>query len=299
MTKMLYNPLLMELAKANSGLTKAAFIPAGQAGGDPSQGGAPPPGGDPSQGGAPPPGMAPPGMGGDPAGTAPGASPSPPPGDPAAAGGAPPPGAPGGSLPNEIVGLITQTIQQQMAAGGGQAGGAGGPKKSKGGDELALQMYKMNVFLMAIITGLNKADIRIEIPPEAMLGPPPGSDPAMAAQQGAAVQPGQPGVAQPGADPNAAAGGQPPQQQPMPFAPALQPKTAAQLAEDLASEEELLAMGMPISKEAVANSPIPQGIQEMFGTAPETDAPPAMSVTQKASATLELIAAARRNRLDQ
>ena len=290
MTSIRLNPVLLDFAKQAAGLDKRAFIPAGQ---DPAAGGGAPPGGDPSQAGGTPPGSPP---GGDPSM---GGAPPPAGGDPAAAGGAPPPGgAPGGSLPNELVGLITQTIQQQMAMGGGAGGaaGGGGPKKSKGGDEVAMQLYKTNVFLMAIITALNKAGMEVEIPPEAMLGPPPGSDPAMAGQAGMQVPAGQPGVAQPGApgaDPNAAAGGQPQQ---TPFVPSLAPKTAEDA--EMADEDELLAMGIPISKEAVATNPLPQVMQEMFGG----DAEPAQAApttTQKASAVLEMIEAARRNRQTQ
>lgn len=278
------NPLLLDLAKTNAGIRKAAFIPAGQAGGDPSQGGAPPPGGDPSQGGAPPPGGDP-SMGGAPP---PGAPPG---GDPAAAGGAPP------GPPPEMMGMIQQVVTQavQQAMQGGQPGmpgapGAAGPKKSKGGDEVALQLYKTNVFLMAIVRGLIKSGVEIEIPPEAMLGPPPGSDPAMAGAMGANVQ-GMGGA--PGQDPNAAAGQDPnaqPQQQPMNFAPALAPKTAEDDT-DFDVEDAALSLGIPFDKLA-APTPVPPAITELFPQPKQAQANEP-SVQDKANMVLHMINAGR------
>jgi hypothetical protein len=304
MTTISINPVLMDLARVRTGLSKTAFIPAGAAappGGDPSAGGAPPPGGDPSMGGPPP--------GGDPSmgGMPPGGDPSmggpppagpPPGGDPAAAGGAAPIG-----LPPEVMAAIGQVVSQavQQASQGGAPGAPGAPgggKKGGKNDEQAMQMYKTNVFLMAIITGLNKAGIQIEIPPEAMLGPPPGTDPAMAGAAGAAIPAG-PGVASPGADPNAAAaGGQDPNAAPPPmnFMPSLAPKTAAAFNEDdLATEDECLALGMPYPKTAEA-SPVLSAMQEMFGAVPSQAAADDPSVTTRAGAIMEMIAASRRSR---
>jgi len=292
MSTMKLNPLLLELAKNNTGLRKAAFIPAGQAGGDPAAGGAPPPGGDPSQGGAPPSGGDP-SMGG-----------APPPGDPS---GAPPGGDPSGGAggapagpPPEMMMMIqqvvTQAVQQAMQQGGQPgmpgAAGAAGPKKSKGGDEVALQLYKTNTFLMAIITALNKAGVQVEIPPEAMLGPPPGTDPSMAGAMGANVQ--SPGVAAPGADPNAAGGQDPnaqPQQQQMQFAPAIAPKTAAD--EDFDLEDAALSLGIPFEKVAVTTPP--PSITEMFPPPKQAEAAEG-SVQDRANMVMHMIAASRQQR---
>jgi len=167
------NPVLLQMlraqldslvaASAPEPAQKQAFVPAG--------------GGDPAAGGAPP-GMPGPGM--------------PPPGDPAAAGGMPPPGAPpmdpaaAGGMPAPgldptLQQAITTAVQQAMASGGAGVPGAKKPGTGKaGGDEVARQLYNMNALLTAIVGGLNRAGMDIQLPPEMLLGPPPGSDPATA-----------------------------------------------------------------------------------------------------------------------
>jgi hypothetical protein len=212
--------------------------------------------------------------------------------DPAAAGGAPPaPGMPsaGGAPPPPagvdpmLAGIIQQTVQMTMQNAQG-LGGAGGPKKGGKGDEAAMQMYKMNVMLMAIIGGLNKMGADIQIPNEMMLGPPPGSDPTMAMQAAGAVP-------QPGTDPNAAQGqgaqdpNAPQGQQPMNFMPALAPKQAAE------DEEAVEPLGRAIDK--IAEMPITAEVREMFGM-PEPPAKLAADVGTRAAGVMQLIQASRR-----
>ena len=309
------NPALLEITRERLGMNKQAFIPSPQAGGppqaDPTQGGAPP-------GGAPP-GGAPPG--GDPSqmGGAPPGGGMPPAGDPSMGGGSPPGAPPAGG--GAGLDVVMQTLQrmEQLLAQGGQPGapGAGGPKKSggKGGDELARQMYNQNVLLTAIITAMNKGGMQVEIPANMLLGPAPGTDPAMAAQQGIGAGMGQPGVAQPGdpnaqgpggappgQDPNAAGGDpsqQPPQQQPMNFMPNLAPKTAsAEEEEDLESNQFCARLGMPYPGKQAEMKVIP-AMQELFGFSPDTPAPPGSTISDKAAAVFELIGATRRTRMGQ
>lgn len=193
------NPALVALLRAQlDGMDKQAFTPAPALAGDPATGAAPPV--DPAMAAAAPQG-APPGAppGGDPA--AAGA----PPADPAAAGGMPPPG-----LDPMLQQAITMAVQQAMQGAGGAPGAGGKRTGGKGGDETASQLYKMNTMLTAMIEGLNRAGMDIQVPVQMMLGPPPGSDPAaavaMAPQPGA--QPGPPG-APPGAPAGAPPGGDP------------------------------------------------------------------------------------------
>ena len=194
------NPALLTLLRQQlDGMAKQAFTPAPALAGDPATGGAPPvdpamaaAGGDPAAAGGMPPG-------GDPAAMAA------PPGDPAAAGGMPPPG-----LDPMLQQAITMAVQQAMQGAGGAPSAGGGKRSgSKGGDETASQLYKMNTMLTAMIEGLNRAGMDIQIPVQMMLGPPPGSDPAaavaMASQGGApGMPPGMPPGAPPG-DPAAQA----------------------------------------------------------------------------------------------
>lgn len=292
---MAVNQLLLDMAKQKTGLTKTAFIPApGQDPAAAAGGGAPPPpGGAPAAGGMapPPPGGAPP-MPGMPPGA------PPPMGDPAAMGGAPPldPMAGGG-----IQGIIQQTVQAMMQQGAGGKPGAGG--KGAKQDETANQMYKLNVMVMAIITGLNNAGIQVVIPPESMLGPPPGSDPAMAMQAANTVP-------QPGQDPNAAAaGGAPGGQQPgmLNFMPGLAPPPApaggapAPGGEQKTAAEDLGELVAPSGRSydpslaKTANLPLVPELYDILGIqAPEHSIP--QSTSANAAAVLALIESVRESR---
>ena len=199
------NPYLLQLVK--NGFVPPAPQDPSQGGGDPNAAAGQPPPMDPSQaGGAPP--MDPSQAGGMPPGAPPAG------GDPAAGGGG------GGDIVALVQQVVQQTLQAQQAAGGGAAGGAPGARKSggKGGDELAHQQYKTNVILTAIVNGLNKAGIEVIIPPETLLGLPPGADAgaALSAMPQPGQQPQDPSQAgaapadpsQGGGDPSQQAGGQ-------------------------------------------------------------------------------------------
>lgn len=121
----------------------------GALGGDPSQGGAPPPGGDPSQGGAP---------GGDPS-----------------MGGAPPPG--GG---NDAISASLAQLQQQMTqmqAGGGMGGGAGG---GAGGLKPKIDVNVVLVQILKILARIADG-LHIQIPASEMVVTSPDLN-SMAAQ---------------------------------------------------------------------------------------------------------------------
>lgn len=178
--------------------------------------------------------------------------------DPMAAGGAPPAPMPGGGMappmpPTQLDPAMLQAIQTavQQAMGGG-AGGAAGGKGGKGikGDP-AIEMWKMNYLLTAIIGAMNEQGFNVKVDPQAMLGPMPGTDPSqVVAASGGAGTAGQPPGGQPGApqDPAAAAGGAPPQQAPMPYVSSLAPKTAS-----------IPTIGSPVRPSA--DPPLPEGIK--------------------------------------
>jgi hypothetical protein len=147
--------------------------------------------------------------------------------------------------------MIQTAVQQHMAA---QGGGAGGGAKRGGGsgkhDETAHQLYKGNQVQVAIANALG-----VQIPNEAILGPPPGTDPSMMMAGG---QPGQDPNAQPqpGQDPNAQA--QPQAAPPINFMPSVaqqQPKVAEEMAD---------RMGTPINEPTLVPVMVPIPVLDML-----------------------------------
>lgn len=236
------NPFLLDVAR-RSVMAKQAFIPA--QGQPPADGSAPPQGGAPApQGGAPAPqGGAPAPQGGAPA-------PAPAPGGDPSQGGAPPMGGPDPGLMQ----MVQNAVQQHMAT---QGGGAGGAKRGGGGagkhDETAHQLYKGNQLQVAIANALG-----VQIPNEAILGPPPGTDPSMLMAGG---QPGQDpnaqAQAQPGQDPNAQA--QPQAAPPINFMPSV-----AQQQPKMAMEEMADRMGTPINEPHLVPVMVPIPVLDML-----------------------------------
>lgn len=249
---MTINPELLRLLRNQlDGMAKTAFTPApGIAGGDPAAAGGAPPGDPAAAGGAPP--MDPAAAGGAPPGdpAAMGGMPA----DPAAAMGAPP------GLDPMLQQAITAAVQQALQAQGGAGGGGKRSGGKGGGDETASQLYKMNTLLTAIVEGLNRSGMDIQIPPQMLLGPPPGSDPATAI----AMAP-QPGMAPPqGAAPAPA-----PAAGPAAAAPAPAPSAGEKLASLLEPAEppigHAVTSGYRPGLQVTAAMPIPSVLSDATG----------------------------------
>lgn len=296
------NPMLLELAKKGliprqstprdnellQQLNKQGFVPAQAAapGGSPEGAST---GGDPTM------------SGGDPSAMG-AAAPSTPPTDPSMGAGAPM----GGGSPDMvsmIQQIVQQTLQAQQAQGGASAAGGGGKKKSGGGDEVAHQLYKMNVLVTALITGLQKSGVEIEIPNHLLLGPPPGSDPTTAmgmANQMPGATPTDPNAAAGGdpnaaaADPNAAVAGgaapQDPSQSMINFMPSVAKQAAQQIAMQVLESTAGIQEEEPAQK---IGTPFLLDPKQASTAQPLSVSP---NVSDNAFATLELLAAMNRSR---